>query len=135
MGYYTEFVFACELKDNVPEDVVQILKFIILDESTGESVPLPDHELFATDRWHCIGLCSSYYFAFTEPCSNLVYDEISKSWKVVIRSSLKNYCNEIEKFVDWLKPYIERGSGRNRNFLGYWMNEDGEEPTLIWLDK
>jgi hypothetical protein len=51
---------------------------------------------------------------------------------VSIRCSLKNYTGEIEKFVDWLMPWIENGSGEC-GLLGYSIPEDGVVPTLFYL--
>ncbi|MDO7204281.1 hypothetical protein Q5M85_09125 [Paraclostridium bifermentans] len=44
---------------------------------------------------------------------------------------MKNYDNEIDKFIDWIKPYVE---GSWYKFLGYKRNEENKEPKLIYLN-
>jgi len=134
MGMYTEFVFGAELKHDTPKEVIGVLKYIILSNVIEKSpdMIIPKHPFFETDRWHLLGQCSSYSFGFSASCSKMVYDNITTSWLIAIRSSIKNYNNEIEKFMDWIKPYIKHGSGR-REFLGYSLYEEAEEPKLYYL--
>lgn len=132
MGMYTEFVFGAELKQDTPDFVINILKYMITDDPRRNDLQVDRHVLFQTDRWHQIGLCCSYYFGFSKPCSKIYFDDISKSWKFAIRCSIKNYDDEIEKFIDWITPFIERGSGE-RDFLGYSLYEEDEVPILYYL--
>jgi hypothetical protein len=129
MGYYTEFVFAASLKETVPNEIVDILKMVV----EGPPVEMDiDHPFFKCDRWRWFGSRSSQYFGYTQPVSSVDYDKTARQWMVSIRCSLKNYTGEIEKFVDWLIPWIEGGSGEC-GLLGYSIPEDGDIPTLFYL--
>lgn len=57
------------------------------------------------------------------------YDDISKTYRVSIRASLKNYDSEIEKFLDWLLPYID-----TNGFIGYERHKDMDNPILIYIE-
>jgi len=133
MGMYTEFVFGCELKKDTPIDVINILKYIFNGEGNKDKLNLPNHPFFTSFRWRIIAHCSSYYFGYSKSLSNLYYDDISNRWKFAIRSSIKNYECEIENFIDWIRPYIEEGSGWPREFLGYSIYEEDEHPKLYYL--
>lgn len=131
MGMYTEFVFAIELKKETPKDIIKILAFMV-DESEEEEYPtdLPKHEFFETARWNRLFISSSSYFEGITS-SKLIFDDISKTYFLTTRSNLKNSNKEIEKFLNWIKPYIE---GYGHKFLGYTRHEEDKEPTLIYLD-
>lgn len=109
-------------------DVVGILHALIYDVELPSLVVLPKHEFFRCDRWKMICCCSSYYFdGLTH--SIMSFDTISKTWKVNIRANLKNYDSEIEKFLDWLAPYI-----KTYGFIGYTRYEEFDDPTLVYIE-
>jgi hypothetical protein len=124
---YTEIVFGVELKKDTPSDIIDILKYMLGGVEDNPAVPPhPQHELFDTDRWHFMLCCESYYFdGITH--SELAFDDISDSYYLTVRSNLKNYCQEIEKFMDFIQPYLE-----TRGFIGYTMYEEDGDPTLIY---
>lgn len=129
---YTEFVFATELKKDTPENVINILKYLT-DEpeyDTEYAGELPEHPFFKTDRWKWIFKCDSYYFPGISMCQ-FVHDEFFPgTYYLTSRSNLKNYDNEIGKFLHWIKPYCDGSHG----FMGYKMYEEFDEPTLIYYD-
>ena len=127
MGMYTEFHFNSKLKRNVPPNVIEILKFMV--GQTEAKPDLPDHPLFATDRWDTMLRTDSAYFD-ADTHSTLRYEEGPKARYVLcIRCNLKNYEGEIEKFVDWIMPYLSKIPGE---FLGFSRYEETEQPTLIF---
>jgi hypothetical protein len=132
MGMYTELVFGGELKSDTPENVINILKYLI-DDETIETFKLPDHPFFECDRWTHIAISSSYYFG-GQCLSGIKYDGIANAYRISIRANLKNYDNEIDKFVDWIKPYMDKGAGAN-NLLGYSIYEESSVPTLYYLQE
>ena len=134
MGHYTEFVFAAKLKKNIPMNVIHTLVCTITEDDNITTTRLPNHPLFKTDRWTHIGSQSSQMFGYTRALSSVVTDQIDHQIIVSIRCSLKNYQGEIEKFVDWIKPYVESGSG-DCNLLGYSIEEGGDAPVLYYLHK
>lgn len=72
--------------------------------------------------------CDSYYFPSISD-SKMEQDRIDQQYHLNIRCNLKNYDDEIEKFLDYISPYIE-----TKGFLGYMRYEESEEPTLIYCD-
>lgn len=126
MGMYTELVMACELKENISEEVIETLRYMVGDSDYLATVPV--HALFNTDRWKAMLRCDSYYFD-GDTNSTLRYDDIGKSYVLTIRCNLKNYCGEIEKFLDWIIQY-----SYTCGFVGYTRYEESENPTLIYFN-
>ena len=127
MGMYTEIHYNAELKKDVPDEVIAVLKYM-MDSDRLVPPPLPDHPLFETDRWVIMFQCDSYYFS-ADTHSTLRFDDISKSYFLCIRSNLKNYDNEIEKFIDWISPYLDEW---REDYLGHYRYEESTIPTLIF---
>jgi len=130
MGMYTELYIACEMKPDLPKDVEEVLLYLFGDGDKPET--LPDHEFFKTFRWSLIGTGSSYYFipfavsniqmaGFTEP-----------SYYITSRSDIKNYEKEIQKFLDWLRPYIR---GSSCDHIGHIRFEEDLTPTLLYKEE
>jgi len=128
MGMYTEIHFNSELKPDTPEDVINILKYMVGDLD-DKPVSKPNHELFGDTRWRFMLQCDSYYFD-ADTHSTIRFDSISNSYYLCVRSNFKNYGNEIELFVEWIKPYLNKTEG---DFLGFSRYEETEEPTLIYM--
>ena len=72
------------------------------------------------------------YHLFGEKHSKFTFNIITKSLILTTRSDLKNYDQEIEKFLHWIAPYIE-SDDRNIH-LGHFRNEIDEKPTLIFTN-
>lgn len=134
MGMYTEISFRANLIKEVPEQVTDVLKIIIYGAEDLPKDGLPDHELFACDRWEALGHHGSYYFP------NAGQSELSLPlyhWETpvaALHGNLKNYDQEIEKFFDWIDPYVENSKG---TFLGYSLYEEHQYnntpgPTLYF---
>jgi len=127
MGMYTELIFGAELKKETPEQVINALKYII-----GELEDKPNDFTLPKGRYENVLRSSSYYFGISKSLSKIWFDEISKSWKISSRSNIKNYENEIEMFLEWIKPHIKRGSGA-KNIYAITIYEEDFEPTIYYL--
>ena len=143
MGMYTALSLGIEFKDNTPQDVIDILKFMI-DGPTEEQMPsgmyhvsaaqafAPPHDghrFFACERWTMLFRCDSYYFDWQthfELFKDDLYPDRAKYYLTGV-SNLKNYNDEIMKFLDWIFPYIETDG-----FIGWTMYEEDEHPTLLY---
>jgi hypothetical protein len=124
MGMYTELDLKVAI-ENEPI-VVDILK----DLSNG-SITVKnrlDHPFFKTDRCNMIGRCGSYYFD-GQPYIQFRYDKIAKCWFLTTCFNLKNYNQEIEKFLDWLCPFI-----LTEGYIGTYWYEEQEEPMNIYKE-
>ena len=130
MGMYTEIIFGAGFKKNLPEQVVSTLAELAKGNDLIENIP--DHPFFRAERTWLMTSGGSYYFPGTAQ-PKFWFDDIAHQWFLQFRSNIKNYNQEIEKFLDWIKPYIEQGSG-SRNFYAIVTYEEGE-PTVYYLNE
>jgi hypothetical protein len=126
MGMYTQLHLGIDLKKDTPEEVINILKYLS-NPTDDEPKELPKHEFFQCDRWKWLFTMDSYYFDYKTQCA-FTYDDVNRYWNLSVTSNLKNYCGEIEKFIDWIKPYINSYPG---DFLGYSRYEEFQDPIII----
>ena len=125
MGMYTELNLGLALIKDVPDEIVDILKYM-LNDRIELAMELPSHPLFETRRWKYMLRCDSYYFdARTD--SSMGFDDIDKKYHLNVRSNLENYDNVFEEFLNFLEPYID-----TFGFIGYMRYEEDEDPTLIY---
>ncbi|HLW00888.1 MAG TPA: hypothetical protein VKT82_19670 [Ktedonobacterales bacterium] len=130
MGMYTELVLACEIKRDVPEEVLSLLRFLcggLERPPRPADEDLPAHPLFHTSRWESVLNAGSFYFPGA-PYSRLITSEATGQARLTVRSNLKNYGSEIEYFVQWLAPY-----STSEGFVGYYRYEEAARPTLIFF--
>ncbi len=133
MGMYTELVFGARLRSDIPKKVEKVLKYLVSERmNVPEELLGIEHPFFQSERWQWIFKGGSYYFGIHRPHSIFEWDDISKSYSLSTRSSIKNYDNEIEKFLDWIKPYIRSGSG-TRDMYAVVTYEEEPTPTLYYL--
>ena len=132
MGMYTEMYVKAIFKENLPNDVVNIIEYMLgMGDIKVEDLKLPDHELFKTHRWeYMLRLASHYHTTFA--LNKFIYNEISENYFLVARADFKNYNGEIEKFFDWLKPYLQREF--DKTLIGYSLFEGTTEPKLYYLE-
>ena len=125
MGMYTELNIGVKLYSNTPENILDILRYMVGDINI-EPDDKPNHPLFETDRWRMLFMSDSYYFdGITN--SVLDYDGITEAYYLTVRSNFKNYDDEINKFLDFIRPYLD-----TKGFLGYYRYEEDEYPVLIY---
>lgn len=128
---YTEFIFASEIKKETPENIISILKNMTTgDIHYEDNIEIPDHEFFKCSRWKSLFRMDSYYFD-GETMSKLTYDNISKSYYLTVRSNLKNYDGEIDKFLNFISTYLPHKIEED-DLLGYSRYEESREPRLIY---
>jgi hypothetical protein len=128
MGMYTELHFNAELKKDTPQWIIDVLRYML--EKTEVSPKLPDHPLFLEGvNWLWMLQSDSYCFD-ADTCSTLRFDRSSVSYFLCIRCNLKNYNEEISKFVSWIIPYLDKEPG---DFIGFFRFEETEQPTLLFM--
>jgi hypothetical protein len=123
---YTEIYFRAELVKDVPEDVLDVLRYLVTPVFPEPEIKL-DHELFRSPRWYMLGQGGSGYFP-EHPESSLTMSEWSKRWVLFLNADLKNYDGEIGKFFDWIDPYVHGSQGQ---FVGYSLYEEDNDPTIF----
>ena len=127
---YTEFIFGCELSMKTPKICIDALDYMINGEEKTPKYENPKdyaEEQFNMnyiertctkeeinsfiekyDFYRLFASCS-YYFGAANPVRRFCYDYISNSYHISTRADLKNYHNQIENFIDYIKPYIISG--------------------------
>ena len=140
MGMYTQLAIGVRFKHDVPEEVIQQLKY--MTGRSSKEVPHPGlfndaaQDFFACNRWNMVLSCDSYYFdwetRFHFDCDELYPDK--PIWCLTGTSNLKNYDGEIAKFLLWIAPFLQTGE-HGREFLGFTRYEEDDHPTLIYNDR
>ncbi|MEN6533260.1 MAG: hypothetical protein ABFD89_06325 [Bryobacteraceae bacterium] len=123
MGMYTELLLKAQLKDEAPDSVRGVLRFLF--NKGAEPEELPNHPFFTLDRWSQIGRCSSAYHI---PWTDSHYDE--EYGYIFSRSDLKNYSGEIDALLSWIAPYLR---GEDGMCIGWSWYEESIQPTLLIL--
>lgn len=137
MGMYTEFYFRANIKDGPVADWLERQ----IDGEEWFEHGYDSHPLFTLPRWTSVFMGGG-----------AVYQESRTAiWRrkkvggggpyhnqLVLASSLKDYGDEGEQFIDWIGPHLDMGDG---DFLGYSLYEDStdnsdegwrEHPTLYF---
>lgn len=124
---YTEFHFNVELKKDIPEEILNILEYMLRDEGCVLPKSIPTHPFFKCDRWQRLFTGDSAYFSMTN--NRCVDKEHFSSIVLNVRSNIKNYDCEIGRFLHWIQPYIDECCD---TLLGYYRYEEDEVPNLIF---
>jgi hypothetical protein len=121
---YTELHYNVLLRRDTPQSVIDVLEYMLDNDLPQPS--LPDHWLFRTERWKVMLRMSSASFA--APTHSELTKEPGGYYVLSVCCNLKNYNEEIEKFVDWMDSYVAAFKG---DFLGYSRYEESEDPDII----
>ena len=154
MGMYTEFIFGCELSKDTPKVCIDALDYSINGEEKKpkyenpqtydekrynenyieRTTPIEDILAFIEkyDFDRLFHSCS-YYFGALNPIHRFEYDEIDKAYHISTRSDLKNYSNQIEKFIEYITPYVRHGSGYGHEIFAYVQYEEDDFPTMYGI--
>lgn len=132
MGMYTELILGCALKKETPNEIIDALTYLFatLEEQKDYGVPI---NLPVGDRINWMfNSGGSYYFGAPSGQRLMQFDDISKEWRLHARFNIKNYSNEIENFINWIKPWVKQGSGK-REMWAIVIYEEASEPTIYYL--
>lgn len=128
MGMYTEVTIGCRFKKSAPRILIEALDYII---NGIEIKDVKVGEFIIKYSLHIIQ-CDSYYFG-APATSAFYYNKIMNEYELSIRSNCKNYNYEIEKFIKYITPYVECGSGP-LNIFATVQFESNDFPTLYGID-
>jgi hypothetical protein len=135
MGMYTELILGCRFKKDTPDNLIYTIAVLTGRENillSLTSIKGKEYKmLWEKTRNPLNG--DSYSF-FPRPSCMFWLDNITSQYYIQCRSSIKNYDNEIEKFLELIKPYIDRGVGE-LNIYAYVLYEENQYPTFYSLDK
>lgn len=130
MGVWVEFVMACELKKDIPQQVIDVLTCID-DPSRIElckDLDIPLHPFFQEEDWPTIFLTDCAYFP-GDINYTFRYDDDSKAYHLTLHFKVKGnfYVNG---FLHWLSPYSD-----TQGFVGYTRTNETPEISLILFEK
>lgn len=138
MGMYTGIQIDVLLKASTPENVLEALRTMTLvtDWDRRSTERLCDHPLFDTDRWQSVLCCQSAYFPKCEkeqgPRAERLTQKPDGCWRLKASASLKNYGGEIQKFLDWIAPYVDE---RQTEEVGRYRYEETNNSTFFSFDR
>ena len=129
MGAYTELIFGASIKKDAPKEVINTLHYLVNGKKIYEEVEIKKS---VTDGRNVLNGGGSYYFGVCNGVAKMWFDDIRSEWIISSRTNIKNYESEIEKFLEWIKPFIESGSG-DREMYAITIYEEQSEPTVYYL--
>ena len=121
MGMYAEIYVNADLKENTPQEVIEVITAMC--NKNDEAEALKDKPR----RWAYLFNNGSCYFPLTE-CGKITYDKIGGHYSLLAKGDIKKYGGEIEQFFDFIKPWCEG------EFIGYYRYEESREPVLMYTD-
>lgn len=136
MGMYTEFYFRANI---APGTVAEWLHGEINDGGWFES-GFDEHPFFKCSRWSSVFIGGG---SVSQESRRPIFRRKAEGGgepyhhQLVLASSLKDYGDEIDQFVEWIGPHLDMHAG---DFLGYKLYEDTcddsdqyrEHPTLFF---
>jgi hypothetical protein len=129
MGMYTELIFGASIKKDAPQIVINTLHYLVNGTKLFEFVEI---EKSVTEGRNVLNGGGSYYFGVCDGVAKMWFDDNRKEWIVSARHNIKNYEGEIDTFLEWVKPFIDSGSGE-REMYAIKIHEEQAEPTIYYL--
>lgn len=127
---YTGFRGKFTLKEETPDEVMAMLEWLVmlpLAKKDGiEHPPITyNAPLFSAMRWESIltGFANVYLEDEFPPNTSRLDGHV-----LTVSSSLKNYCESIQKFLDWVRPWVLKLED------GCYRYEEFDEQTLEFVD-
>src|SRR6266581_3359389 len=125
MGVWTEAVITCELKNDVPQQVINVLNYLINPVEDLATREIPSHPFFQRPDWHMTLAMDCAYFP-GDTIGVLKRDEYSSAYHLTIRCKVK-YGGLVTGLLHWLAPYMA-----TQGFLGYRREDENDEITLLY---
>ena len=131
---YTKFNVIIPLKNDIPKNIKELLYEMIEYGTTSSKDESIEHEFFNGKTRPFFARCNSYYFTGTSNSSiQYANEEEKKDMVLHIDCDFKNYNNDIDLFLDFVKQFIEY-TNYFPMFLGYSQYEEDANPTLYFYD-
>lgn len=139
MGMYTKLELKVNLSPGMPSQVYRLLRYRLspgksmddikeIEHEEGKTSAhniLPVHDFFRTDRWDNI---ISWYGDKSYRNGSSYLTREYNNLILVIKSDVKNYDGLIDKFLDWLSPYL---LDYHEQIVGFVRYEEWSWPALI----
>lgn len=128
MGMYTHLILNANLKEDTPKEVIDTLLYLSYQT---EACPIDEaHALYGIERIRMV-MCGDSCSFDGDTHYSFHFDETAEEWAITINSSIKNYDEEYQKFLEYIQPYIT-DCWQDKKFLGFIRYEEDENPTLIY---
>lgn len=138
MGHYTELQCKIKLRKDTPDNVVSILKRVLVERDLGHDKvlfdtkdvfkPELDHDFFKCERWYMLFLSTNW----GDIQGGKMYQE-KGHWVVDLHTEFKNYDNEIDKFIDWITPFVV--GRKKKQYVGWWQSESMDSRINIYIER
>lgn len=136
MGSYTTFYFRAKLNFTTAESVRRVLRFQFNENGDGQwpGTDLHEHAFFALPRKQMIPWSNNFDDTLPRPRFQEYPDG---SLIIEFTCEFKNYDDEIEQFLDWIRPHIrlryaKRNRGRQKVWVGY-MKPEGRPRINLFV--
>lgn len=126
---YTEFHFRAKIVDGPVSEWLDenINAGKWFDESYDAS-----EKFFQNPRWVSVFLGGGAVYQYsTDPVFRVAKASYEDSW-LALHSSMKNYSDQIDEFIEWITPSLKMFDGE---FLGYSLYEDSGECEDDWRER
>jgi len=121
MGAYTEVFLRTKLKCNLNSDIESVFSFLF---NNGDKPALiPEHAFFDCCNWHKFGRCSYSNFQ--------TFSYINEGY-LCSRFDVKVVDQDIDKFFDWIEPYIDKNE-QDSICIGWYWSEKEPQPELVFM--
>lgn len=114
---YTQLKIGANLKKDVPNEIIEVLKYMCAMENTMNKFPFEHPHRWRLEHLFIRG--SSY---FESPWHNLIFNADEGAWTLHASCNIKNYNGELQVFIEWFTPFV--GSG--------FLDEDGTFATIFY---
>lgn len=110
-----------DLKEDTPIEVIKVL------EAMCKGDMLSEYLVNKPRRWSYLFNNGSYYTPRTS-CASITLDGIAGAYSLIGKGDIKNYEGEIEKFFEYIMPWVDAQEGE---FIGYSRYEEELLPRLV----
>lgn len=137
MSTYTNFKCKIHLRSDTPEEVVSLIDKTVkgdigVDKVIFHSSDVPDssidHIFFQCERWYFLFLSTNW--GSTEGAK---FYRSGNHWVLELDTEFKNYDDEIEKFVDWITPYV--AGRKKKQYIGNYRVEYSDHPINLYIER
>jgi hypothetical protein len=137
MGIYTAVFVNVDLKSDMPDHMLDVLRCMCGNEfqsmcgngmTEGKDVKKVMKGL--PPGWSGLFLCGSYEYRRNTHFAILLRDAWSGYYSLIGRGETENYTGEIEKFFEWLIPWVHAEKGA---VIGYTLHEEATSPVLVCM--
>lgn len=124
MGMWTSLVISARIKPDVPPEFMVQLRSLLAGELGIRTV------LGAKAVRNPLCMTSAY---FPESSSSLESTSHLDGWTLNVVSQVKNYDNEIEGIIEWIRPHVSSGHGAS-DWWAIVTYEEDNRPTIHYLN-